>query len=289
MISIVIPTYNQAPRLRLMLQSLDEVRPSFTGLEILVVNDGSTDETIEVLRDWSGKFGPAYHRSVLHIPRGGRSVARNTGARASRGDLLVFLDSDILADHNLLETHASFQRKSGACVRGTIFSLPWLRHFNDLAADAERWPGLRNRVVKLGIGDKVLSEVEGFGRLSRFEKDIHRLFAEKPESASGRWVGCTAANLSIPRALFERLGGFDQKMGLKWGAEDLELGFRSEKLGISIRHAKDAVVYHMNHAAPDRTGDHTYALSYFARKHSMPGITRLSEYFNGAIPLEQIV
>ena len=85
-VSVIIPTYNSA---RYMTAAVDSVlAQTFTDYEILVIDDGSTDETEAVM----GRYGPP----VLLLPQrnGGVSVARNRGLEASRGRYVAFLDAD---------------------------------------------------------------------------------------------------------------------------------------------------------------------------------------------------
>ncbi len=95
LVSIVIPTYNTADYIPFTLESID--RQTFRDFETLVVDDGSTDGTREVL-------DPYRERIVyIHQRNSGRSEARNTGIRAARGKYVAFLDSDDLWTERKLE------------------------------------------------------------------------------------------------------------------------------------------------------------------------------------------
>jgi glycosyltransferase involved in cell wall biosynthesis len=96
-VSVVIPTYNRAHWLRYAICSA--LQQSHRPLEILVVDDGSTDDTGELCAG----FGP----SVRYIPQenGGCAVARNRGLREARGEYVAFLDSDDVWEPNKLEIH----------------------------------------------------------------------------------------------------------------------------------------------------------------------------------------
>ncbi len=87
-ISVVIPTHNRAPMLREAVESVlsQSLRPG----EILVVDDGSTDETEEVIRCFGKRVG------YMKQPNSGPSTARNLGWRSTRGEWVAFLDSDDL-------------------------------------------------------------------------------------------------------------------------------------------------------------------------------------------------
>ena len=85
-VSVIIPTYN---RLQFLPRALDSVlSQTFTVNEIVVVDDGSTDKTIETLK-------PAYKKvRFLKQPNQGVSVARNIGIKAAKHNWIALLDSD---------------------------------------------------------------------------------------------------------------------------------------------------------------------------------------------------
>lgn len=86
LVSIVVPTFNCASYLRLAVQSvLDQDYPE---KEIIVVDDGSTDNTAEILAEFGSRI------VVINQPNSGIAAARNIGLQSSHGDLIAFLDSD---------------------------------------------------------------------------------------------------------------------------------------------------------------------------------------------------
>jgi glycosyltransferase involved in cell wall biosynthesis len=292
MLSIIIPTHNKASRLRLCLRALAEaLRQSIVPCEIVVVDDGSRDDTAAVLtaaRD-------AMYVSFCVIPRespGGRSVARNVGAAAATGRRLLFLDDDMLIDFRVLERHVSAQYDTPQPViaRATILNLPWLRAVRDPTKRSDNLPeGLASRLISTDAGTSFMESVGSYARRTRFEADLHRLFAAREGMTEGRWLAATGGNLSVSREFFEQLGGFDERMGLHWGAEDLEFGFRAERAGAVVVHLADVVAYHMDHEVVGREADHQIALRYFSEKHGVNVGERLVAYFAGALDILAVV
>jgi len=88
LISVIIPTYNRSDFLKEAIESV--LKQTYQPFELIVVDDGSTDDTAGVLSRYAGKI------SALSVNHGGPSAARNHGIQAARGDYIAFLDSDDL-------------------------------------------------------------------------------------------------------------------------------------------------------------------------------------------------
>ena len=98
-ISVVIPTYNRAGLLRRAVDSA--LAQTVAPLEILIVDDGSTDDTAAVCRAWGAPV------RYLAIPNGGVAKARNVGIAEARGDWVALLDSDDEWEPNKLEVQCA--------------------------------------------------------------------------------------------------------------------------------------------------------------------------------------
>ena len=101
-ISIIIPVYNAAAHIDKCLESI--VGQTFTDIEIILVNDGSTDNSAEKCDNWAKKDSRI---KVIHKPNGGVSSARNAGLDAASGKYITFADSDDWIAPNAMETCVS--------------------------------------------------------------------------------------------------------------------------------------------------------------------------------------
>jgi glycosyltransferase involved in cell wall biosynthesis len=117
-ISVVIPSFNKAPYIRDAIRSV--IEQDYSETEIIVVDDGSTDESRSIIRSFDSKVQAIYqeNRGACH--------ARNRGARAATGQALMFLDADDLINSKTLTALASALRpKKKSVVMGPWKFLEW--------------------------------------------------------------------------------------------------------------------------------------------------------------------
>ena len=100
--SVIIPTYNRLPILQKCLQAM-EAQDFTQPYEIVVVDDGSTDGTVEFLHNHSDRFP---HVRLLLQNHEGAAIARNTGIDVAAGEIIVFIDSDLVVTPVFLSAHA---------------------------------------------------------------------------------------------------------------------------------------------------------------------------------------
>jgi glycosyltransferase involved in cell wall biosynthesis len=194
--SVVIPAYNRAALIGACLEPL--LGPAARGLDLVVVDDGSTDGTADVVRALAARSKGAEIRLVQQA-NGGASAARNRGVREARGDWIVFYDSD---DIWMPWAPAAIEQAiAGAEGCSLIF---WrMQGFRDPAA-----------LEAIQPADIALDRSSSF-------LDFYR---RKPITVYG------SCNLAVRRAEFLEAGGFD--CGIR-SAEDQDLCLRlSHKGGV---------------------------------------------------------
>jgi glycosyltransferase involved in cell wall biosynthesis len=113
--SIVIPTYNRQPILEKCLQALEAQQFSadagIIGYEVVVVDDGSTDKTVDWLKSHQAKLP---HVRLFQQDHQGPAAARNLGVVQAKGDTIVFIDSDLVVTPSFLQAHACALRQGQA-------------------------------------------------------------------------------------------------------------------------------------------------------------------------------
>lgn len=112
-VSVIIPVYNTALYLRQCMDSV--INQTLTDIEIICVNDGSTDASLEILREYA-KADPRI--SIYTQPHSNAGTARNLGLRYATGEYLSFLDSDDFFEKNMLELAYKSAKRQNAeiCV-----------------------------------------------------------------------------------------------------------------------------------------------------------------------------
>lgn len=111
-ISVIVPVYNSVRYMRQCLDSI--VNQTFKDIEIICVNDGSTDSSLEILQEYASKDDRFV---IINQENGGAGKARNTGLAAARGKYLSFLDSDDFFESTMLEkAHEKIERDNSDFV-----------------------------------------------------------------------------------------------------------------------------------------------------------------------------
>lgn len=207
-ISVIIITYNGAHRISNVLQEL--IKQSHPADEVIVVIDGSKDNTREVVEKFSGQL-PI---KIVEIPNRGRSGARNEGVRHSEFDLILYLDDDTRPFTNCIREHLQHHsEKPGSIMVGHILEDPAL-----FVSDIQQY-----RIT--------LYERKGW---TRKENGKQPLKEEEFFLAS--------ANLSVSRKTFDSLNGFNEIIR---DTEDFDFGSRAMAMGIEIYYMEGyASAYH---------------------------------------------
>jgi glycosyltransferase involved in cell wall biosynthesis len=264
--SIVIPALNSRLSAGLTLRCLEGQYFDRVQFESILIDDGSTDGTRQHFVD-SSTSGFRYLR---HSITQGRSAARNTGWRNSSGEIIVFLDADMLPHPDLLRSYQAAFESGAEVVSGARYCVD---------VDPKR-ADLHDQLAALcqcSVSDLMLREArKQFSALhthalpgpypqpvwARWECFLRDLVRERPDSllCGYAFVG---SNVAVRRSLLEATNGFD--LFLPRG-EDTDLGIRLFNQGARFQFADDAIAYHEHRAAPlDRAMSFDQYISFFHR------------------------
>lgn len=206
-VSVVIPTYNRRPILEKCLLALERQQacPEIDRYEVVVVDDGSTDGTPDWLRGAAERFP---HVRLIEQSHGGPAEGRNRGVDHAYGDVIVFIDSDLVVTDSFLSCHAS------SLVRS--------------------WEAR---------GDRLCFTYGAVVNTANFEQPT----AERHKLRDLSWAYFATGNVAIAKEVLQRAGLFDTGFRL-YGWEDLELGERLRRMGVQLIKCPAAVGYHWHPA-----------------------------------------
>lgn len=206
-VSVVVPSFNRCDSLSMVLDALEDQTYPADRLEVVVVLDGCTDGSAAMTR----ARHPRHRLEVVEQANRGLAAARNAGARAATGALLVFVDDDVVPHPAFIAAHAESHRSGdprrvvlGECVSGL---------------SDERFWTLRQRT---------------------WWDDHFRRKAEPDHPWTS--LDYSGGNSSIWREWFFAAGGFDEQFMRR--NEEQEFGFRLVELGTSFRYCGQARAVH---------------------------------------------
>jgi glycosyltransferase involved in cell wall biosynthesis len=202
-LSVVIPTYNRLPILEKCLRALEQqqLEAPISAYEVVVVDDGSTDDTVNWLLLNGSEFP---HVRLVQQDHGGPAEGRNRGVDHARGDVIVFIDSDLVVTESFLISHARRLEQT------------WQQR-----------------------GDRLCFTYGAVINTANFDdptREPHKL-------SDLSWAYFATGNVGIDREVLERSGLFDTRFRL-YGWEDLELGERLRRMGVVLVRCPEAVGYH---------------------------------------------
>jgi glycosyltransferase involved in cell wall biosynthesis len=216
-VSIIIPTYNRASYLPGALESVLE--QTFRDYEVLVVDDGSSDKTAEMVAGYAAR--DTRIRYVGNDPPHGPGAARNTGARLARGEWIAFLDSDDRWRNAKLACFAAAARQGAVLV----------------ASNYEMLDGSNQPLTMRGfIADTMLRWWETLP-LARAAINLEWLKTDPaamtdPDLVIGMTIGGFlwphTSSAMVSRSAFETVGGFDPSLQR---TEDMDLWLKLMRCG----------------------------------------------------------
>lgn len=230
--SIIIPTFNRETSLRYTLASLFRQTHSATRFEVVVVDNESTDGTQLMLDNLNSPYKLTYvlKKKERQFESAG---TRNLGARLARGDVLIFLDDDMIVPNRYIENHLKFHvRDDNFAVLGKMLYLEDNQNLSDalIASDF--------KAHELGKSHFVGISVRRFIELS----------GNLPQYMRGHDF-CIGANFSVRKATFERVGPLDENFdGPMPAGVDIAYGIKLYAQGVRLAYGRWALGFHQkNH------------------------------------------
>lgn len=239
--SVIIATYNRKDLLAACLSCLDRQDYPSGRFEVIVVDDGSTDGSVEMVERWQSP----YRLRCIPADHQGPGPARNRGVAEAGGDIVIFLDSDAFAAPAFISEHLKSHRRFSKriFVDGPAIYVD--------GKDAIKQPPIEDLTVRMQ------AFFDFFG------------------------TPFVSVNVSCPRETFLQAGGFDSRFGKAYGWEDTELGVRLIRLGLENVRNRSAYVLHHRDGTPTLESEIRKRAqcganaALFYDKHPLPEVKKL--------------
>jgi glycosyltransferase involved in cell wall biosynthesis len=212
-ISVIIPTFNRARVLYNTLKGYERQSVKKDVFEVIVIDDGSTDETAAVLEE-AVRHSPYKIRTHFQQNQG-PGQARNWAIAESRSPLVLITGDDIIPHEDLLWGHLLRHSQSPADTKAVLGKVEW------------------------DPGTPVSFFMHFITEVTNYQFGFHQI--KNTESASYRFF--YTSNISLKTAFLRRQSGFHPAF-IHAAYEDIELGYRLEKCGLEIAYQPKAVGYH---------------------------------------------
>jgi glycosyltransferase involved in cell wall biosynthesis len=219
-LSVVIPTRNRRATLADTLAQVFAQEVPRGGFEVIAVDNGSSDETLETLADLERRSGGRLR--ALSEPVRGPAAARNAGVAAARGEVIVFLGDDTQpADRQLLARHVALHDARPEPEYAVLGKVAWdeRRSVTPLMRWLDTGPQFAYELFSPGLVD-----VAGF---------------------------FYTAHVSLKKAAFDAAGGFDTRFPYA-AVEDMEIGLRLRDGGVVLDYRPELVVLHSHETTLER-------------------------------------
>lgn len=238
LVTVIVPTYNRSNLLFYTLVSLTKQKTAKSRYEVIVVDDGSSDDTRDVVRTFEDKINLVY----VYQPDLGYRVAsaRNKGILAGRGKICVFIDSGIILDENCINEHIRFHDEKGpmSAAIGYIYGF----EENDFLGEKLR------EIIEPNEPTKSIEKLALDKRFHDVREPHYRRYNDQISDLPAPWLWFWTGHISVSRRNLMNGNLFDENYDLRWGVEDNDLGFRLYHSGVKLHLLREAKSIHYPHS-----------------------------------------
>lgn len=234
-ISVIIPTYNRLGGLKVTLDSLVEQRLDKNSYEVLVCDDGSSEDTYSLVKQYEDRLRIIYQ---FQEDQGFRAAAaRNMGIREASGDVCLFIDNGIILHKDALHEHIRIhgEHDQPCAVVGYVYG------FDVFESNQEEII----HIVEENSIDDAIQLLSQKGILDVREK-FYKEFSDDIDKLPAPFVLFWTCHVSMSRKALIDVGMFDENF-TTWGGEDSDIGLAMQKYGAKFILARSAMSIHFPH------------------------------------------
>ena len=273
-ISVIIPTYNRAKLLDYTLNSLALQQFPRHEFEVIVADDGSSDETLAIVNRYAAQLNMAY---VYQEDKGYRPAsARNKAIRIAHGKVCVFIDCGVLAHENFLQAHwnAHISSTNKISAVGYVYGFEFA---HDIGKNT-----LQEKLISCGNPTATIAYFKEQGYCQEVREPLYKKYNHSIHDLPAGWIFYWTCNVSAATEDLRSMNMFDEAYDGRWGCEDNDLGLRLQQEGIKLMICAEAEAIHYPHdndgGAKLKQGE--VNCLYFHKKFNTPATKLFLEFYN---------
>lgn len=235
-VSVIIPTYNRKNLLEYTLKSFEQQTMDKKDFEIIICDDGSTDDTFKLVKSYEDKFNIKYFYHSHNDFRA--ALTRNMGINIARGEICVFIDSGMIACKKYLEEHYREHKINDAncVVAGSILGFKITREEE-------------SKLISIFDNDNLDESFTILNNKKEFQDEREITLNHIGNDMSvwpAPWIYFWSGNISVKKEELENVGLFDENF-VGWGGEDTDLGIRLYLNNLKYVYSHKAQAIHYPH------------------------------------------
>lgn len=297
-VSVILSSFNAKERLRLALASYEFQSYPKDLFEVIVIDDGSSDGTFEMMKKLKYSYSLIYR---YYTQNAGRAAARNRGLKLATGEIVIFSDSDMIVEKDFILKHVQHHERDHQIFVGGNF---WNRVYTHIYPARNILIGLKRLNKKRPFLYKKSWRIKQLKRKkyiplftiedlrknkflrtkerqpwASFYEQIADIFGSELKGFQFPWIYFVLMNVSVRRKHLENVGFFDESF-MGWGGEDEEIGYRLFQSGVKGMIDPEIRNYHQEHPRIYKKQDGEQAKNklYLVQKH-LSTTTILNYYF----------
>ncbi len=271
-ISIIIPTYNKSKRLELVLYTLCNQNYCHDNFEVIIVDDGSTDNTCDMVSKFISNRKSNF-KYIYQINKG-RAAARNKGIEAAIGEVIIFLDDDRLVNSDYIKQYSTcLENNSNRNIvilgeRTNLYISKYEENFEEIKQTFFSNPEI---ILKRARKEYFWSKV--------------KCIFDNPDI---NWIVFATGNVCMYKEQLCDVGKFNERFK-GWGLEDTELGYRLWKNKAKFMYKPEAINFHIEHArnSIERKEDDIRNHNLLYELHPELPVLCFTQFVHGEISLEE--
>ncbi len=242
--SVIIPTYNRSELLKYTLFSLITQDFPSKEYEVIVIDDGSSDNTKEVVDSFKSQLRLTYY---FQEDKGFRvALARNEGIKRAKGDVMIFIDTGVVVGETFVREHynAHFGNNTENST-GTREKYAVIGYVYGFSYEYENGAQLPD-YIDFNRPNQMITKLRETNYFHDMREEIYSEFNDDLSRIPVAWFLFYTNNVSVEREELLAVGCFDETF-IRWGVEDVECAYRLQKNNIKFKLSREACGVHYPH------------------------------------------